>query len=283
MSPDQELDLVRTLAELAEDRPVFHSEQDFQRAVARQVHLRHPQAKVSLEAEAGPLPGAHLDLLIRLGERRVAIELKYLRASFRGTVAGHSYELKNQQARDIRRHDVVKDVTRVETLLSAGYADEGYVVTLTNDPRYWLPGTGPDTRGQAFRIHEGPPPCGHPGVGLLDGTGNDQGPRHSAGAGRAVQMPLAGLLVHQRRQRQGRAAALFAARHQLVRRARAGGAQVQHKSLAVADRSSQTCQDDQREALPQFIGLLVQVIASPVMDAMRSGPIKDLLVSGVML
>jgi hypothetical protein len=147
-----DLDLAGTLAELAKDRPIFRSELDFQRAVARQVRLRHPEAKVWLEASL--LPGSQLDLLIRLRERRAAIELKYLCASFRGTVAGEFFELKNHP-RDIRRHDVVKDVTRVETLLSAGYADEGYVVTLTNDPRYWLPGTGPDTRGQAFRIHEG--------------------------------------------------------------------------------------------------------------------------------
>ncbi len=155
MRADIELDLAGALAELAHDRPIFDSEQDFQRAVARQVRLRHPRAKVSLEAEAGPLPGSHLDLLIRLGERRVAIELKYLRASFRGAVAGHFYELKNHQARDIRRHDVVEDVTRVETLLSAGYAREGYVVTLTNDRNYWLPSARTGTNGEAFRIHEG--------------------------------------------------------------------------------------------------------------------------------
>jgi hypothetical protein len=150
-----ELDLAGILAELAQDRPIFWDEQDFQLAVARQVRLRHPEAKVRPEAEPGPLPGSHLDLLIRVGERRAAVELKYLRAAFCGTVAGERYELKNHQARDIRRHDVVKDVTRVETLLSAGYAHDGYVVALTNDPRYWLPGTGPDTNGEAFRIHEG--------------------------------------------------------------------------------------------------------------------------------
>jgi len=148
-----ELDLAGTLAELAEDRPIFNSEADFQHALAWQVHLRHPHAKVRLEPK--PLPGSRLDLLIWLGERRTAIELKYPRTRFSGTVAGELYELTNQAAQDIHRHDVVKDVTRIERLLTAGYADKGYVVTLTNDRNYWLPSARTDTNGEAFRIHEG--------------------------------------------------------------------------------------------------------------------------------
>jgi hypothetical protein len=148
-----ELDLAGVLAELAEDRPIFHSEPDFQHALAWQVRLRHPQAKLRLEPR--PRPGTHLDLLIWLKERRTAIELKYPRAAFRGIVAGELFDLPNQAAHDIHRHDVVKDVTRVETLLSAGYADDGCVVTLTNDRNYWLPSTRTDTNGEAFRIHEG--------------------------------------------------------------------------------------------------------------------------------
>jgi hypothetical protein len=147
------LDLADILTGLADDRPIFHSESDFQYAVAWQIRLRHPQAKVRLEPR--PRPGHHLDLLIRLPEWRTAIELKYPRARFRGTVADEFYELSDQAGHDIHRHDVVKDVTRVESLLSAGHADEGYVVTLTNDRNYWLPSARTDTNGEAFRIHEG--------------------------------------------------------------------------------------------------------------------------------
>jgi hypothetical protein len=150
---DIELDVAGTLAELAEVRPIFRHERDFQRAVARQVRLRHPQATVGLEAPSRP--GNHLDVLIGLRNRRTAIELKYLRTRFRGTVAGESYELAHHAAHNTRRHDVIQDVTRVETLLSAGYADEGYVVVLTNDRNYWLPSARADTNGDAFRIHEG--------------------------------------------------------------------------------------------------------------------------------
>lgn len=146
------MDVTGTLAELAEVRPIFRDEQDFQRAVARQVRLRHPQATVRLEAPSRP--GNHLDVLIWLRNRRTAIELKYLRTRFRGTVAGETYKLAHHAAHNIRRHDVIEDVTRVETLLSAGYADEGCVVVLTNDRNYWLPSARADTNGEAFRIHE---------------------------------------------------------------------------------------------------------------------------------
>jgi hypothetical protein len=50
-----ELDWVGILAELAQDRPIFHSEPDFQHALAWQVRLRHPQAKMRLEPR--PRPG----------------------------------------------------------------------------------------------------------------------------------------------------------------------------------------------------------------------------------
>lgn len=173
-----ELDLVGILAELAQDRSIFHSEPDFQHALAWQVHLRHPQVKIRLEPR--PRPGVHLDLLIWQRERRTAIELKYPRTRFRGTVAGELFDLPNQVAHDIHRHDVVKDVTRVEALLAAGYADEGYVVTLTNDRNYWLPSARTDTNGEAFRIHEGR---------LLEGT-LAWGSRAAAGTTKDRDTPL---------------------------------------------------------------------------------------------
>lgn len=64
---------------------------------------------------------------------RSPVELKYLVAAFTGVVAGESYELPGQAAQDISRHDVVKDVVRLERLVAEGWADVGCAVTLTND------------------------------------------------------------------------------------------------------------------------------------------------------
>ena len=125
------------LSALAEQRLVFHSEQDFQHALAWQIQLAYPHAQIRLEPR--PQRGIHLDLLVRIGERRAALELKYLVAALRATVGGELFDLPHQSANDISRHDVIKDITRVEALLEDGYADEGYVVALTNDRTYWQP------------------------------------------------------------------------------------------------------------------------------------------------
>jgi hypothetical protein len=147
------LDLVAALSALAERRPVFHSERDFQHALAWQIQLSYPEAQIRLEPR--PQRGIHLDLLVRMGERRTAIELKYLVAALHATVSGELFDLPHQSAYDISRHDVIKDITRVEALLADGYAEEGCVVVLTNDRSYWQPSSRSDTIDAAFRLHEG--------------------------------------------------------------------------------------------------------------------------------
>jgi hypothetical protein len=148
-----DLDAVTALSLLAERRPVFHSERDFQHALAWQIQLAHPEAQIRLEPR--PRRGIHLDLLVRRGERRTAIELKYLVAALHASVAGELFDLPHQSANDISRHDVIKDIARVEALLADGYADEGCVVVLTNDRSYWQPSSRPATIDAAFRLHEG--------------------------------------------------------------------------------------------------------------------------------
>lgn len=148
-----DVDVAAVLTALAEQRPVFHSERDFQHALAWQVQMTYPEAQIRLEPR--PRRGIHLDLLVRLGERRTAIELKYLIAALNATVNGELFDLPHQSANDISRHDVIKDITRVEALLAEGYADSGQVLVLSNDRSYWQQGARTDTIDAAFRIHEG--------------------------------------------------------------------------------------------------------------------------------
>jgi len=148
-----DLDLDAVLAELAAGRPVFHSKRDFQHALAWQIQSRHPAAQVRLEPR--PRRAVHLDMLVRLGGRWTAVELKYLLSRFNGAVDGEAFDLPNQSAQDISRHDVVKDVVRVETLIGEGYAERGFVIVLTNDATYWRPSARATTIDAAFRIHEG--------------------------------------------------------------------------------------------------------------------------------
>jgi hypothetical protein len=147
------VDVAGALSALAVRRPIFHSERDFQHALAWQVQLAYPAAQIRLETR--PRRGVHLDLLVRLDGTSTAIELKYLLAGLRATVGGELFDLPHQSANDISRHDVVKDITRVEGMLGDGYADHGCVVVLTNDRSYWQPTARADTIDAAFRLHEG--------------------------------------------------------------------------------------------------------------------------------
>jgi hypothetical protein len=147
------LDLDRLLERLAVARPIFHSEADFQHALAWQIQVDNPAARIRLETR--PKRGVHLDVFVHLASERVAIELKYLAARFEGVVAGEVFDLPNQGAQDISRHDVVKDLVRVERLLAEGLADSGWVIALSNDSSYWRPGTKSDPIDAMFRVHEG--------------------------------------------------------------------------------------------------------------------------------
>lgn len=176
------MDLRAVLQALATKRPVFHSEADFQHALAWAVQTRYPRALLRLELR--PRRGVHLDLLIRHEDVRVAVEIKYPVAALSATVDGELFDLPNHSAQDTIRHDIVKDVVRVEALLAAGYADIGYVVVVTNDGSYWRPNVRPDVIDAAFRLHDGR---------ILEGTVS-WGIRAGAGTmnGRDERLTLAG-------------------------------------------------------------------------------------------
>jgi len=159
----------QVLSRLAEQRPIFHSEADFQHGLAWQVRCMNPDSQIRLETR--PTRGVRLDLLVCVDGVRIAVELKYLVAGFTGVVAGERYELPSQAAQDISRHDVVKDVVRLERLVAEGWADVGWSVTLTNDSCYWRPGRKPEPIDASFRLHEGRSLSGTLGWAPHAGTG----------------------------------------------------------------------------------------------------------------
>lgn len=116
---------------------MFHSEADFQHALAWVAHQSEPDLRVRLETR--PEPGVLLDLLLSQPElgRHLVLELKYLTAAWAGEVAGERFALLSQGAQDIRAYDVVKDVERVERFVGGQRGWSGAVLVLTNDPAYW--------------------------------------------------------------------------------------------------------------------------------------------------
>ncbi len=149
------MDLDGLMASLARYRPVFHSEADFQHALAWHWQERNPDAAVRLEYRL-PFAGerGYADLWIRDGGHTTYIELKYWTRALSVRHGDELYTLANQAAQDISRYDFIKDLERVERAVTAGLANRGFVVALTNDQGYWsLP--RPGTVDAAFRLHEG--------------------------------------------------------------------------------------------------------------------------------
>jgi hypothetical protein len=142
-------DVVR---QLATTRPIFHSEADFQHALAWQIHTLIPNASIRLELPVRTATGAtYLDLLVRC-DTGCAMELKYKTVEMTAVVNGEQFLLRTHT--DAALHDFWKDVKRLER-----YAKEqnsiGYAIFLSNDPFYWEPGVAAKRGVGPFSIHEG--------------------------------------------------------------------------------------------------------------------------------
>ena len=146
------IDVNELMKGLARDRPVFHSEADFQHALAWRIHAERLDASVRLE-----WPDAteriYVDLWLPTSE--VAVELKYLTRKLDVEREGERFALRNQGAQDIRRYDFLKDIQRLERLSSRTDVRAGFAILLTNDPTYWNPPRREGTVDAQFRLHDG--------------------------------------------------------------------------------------------------------------------------------
>ena len=150
------LDLAAALAALAEERPVFHSEADFQHSLAWVIREQHEDIEVRLERPV-TLDGqrGHVDIWVRDSDGEKAIELKYWAREGDLTVADEGFQHRGWSG-DIDRCGFWKDVARIERLIAVGSAEGGYVVAIANVAGCWgAPRSGWErTNDAAFRIHE---------------------------------------------------------------------------------------------------------------------------------
>ena len=147
--------MLETLGTLANSRPIFHSEADFQHALAWALREAYPNADVRLEWPFSD-EGRHqyLDIALRADGELTAIELKYRTRKLDTHSGGESFELRTQAAQDGGRYDFWRDVRRLEQLVMEKKAKEGYAVLITNDWTFWNEGRE-GTVDAAFRLHEG--------------------------------------------------------------------------------------------------------------------------------
>lgn len=138
------------MACLADRRPVFCSEADFQHELAYELRRRDPDLNIRLEHPLGQGMRGAIDILL-IGERRYALELKYLCKGLTVQLGEEEVCLRQQGAHDVRRYDVCKDIGRMER-----YADQtgngAGVLVLANDPAYWQPRRRRDTVDAAFNL-----------------------------------------------------------------------------------------------------------------------------------
>ena len=149
-----EMDVI--LNTLAKQRKVFHSEADFQHALAWELHHRLPESDIRLEYPMPNLNGLmYLDIWVKHLSAVMAIELKYKTRAIDVTIGAEKFALKNQSAQDIGRYDFIKDIYRLEQSLGVYKKGEGYAILLTNDSAYWKTPQNKQTVDTEFRLHNG--------------------------------------------------------------------------------------------------------------------------------
>lgn len=154
------IDIHEILSILSKQRPIFHSEADFQHAFAWGIHDRLPNASIRLEkpilvdAKSKPL---HLDFWAEQDGKAIAIELKYKTRRCHHCIANEQFHLANHSAQDIGRYDFIKDIQRLEQIVSSCQNIKvcGYAIFLTNDSTYWTPAPNGQTIDTAFRLNSG--------------------------------------------------------------------------------------------------------------------------------
>ena len=133
------MDLLLAIASLRQKRPIFHSEADFQFALAWEIKLLFDDAEIRLEVPSGTSAKGRVDIVVRHQGATFPIELKYLKKKQSFLVNDEHFNLVDG-VHDIDMHDCIKDIARLETFQTQmdGFS-AGYAVWLTNDAAYWNP------------------------------------------------------------------------------------------------------------------------------------------------
>jgi hypothetical protein len=151
------LPLDAVMRQLAAERPVFHSEHDFQHAFAQVVHHLDRSLELRLEVPQGNRE--HVDLRCFGPQGRTAIEFKYFTSAWQGVdpTTGEEFRLRAHAAADLARLYFVTDLVRLEMLCQDDPLTDGIAVLLTNHAGLWSepPSRRRLTNDREFRLHDG--------------------------------------------------------------------------------------------------------------------------------
>jgi hypothetical protein len=156
------ISITDVMAALAVQRPIFHSEADFQHAFAWGIHRKLPDALIRLERPLAPMDNQlHLDVWAAHKSAVLAVELKYKTRGLSIRIDDEQFALKDQAAQDISRYDYVKDIRRLEQMIAGQKDAVAYAVLLTNDSAYWTAGARKSFSRRGFPPSRRTRPQGH--------------------------------------------------------------------------------------------------------------------------
>ena len=148
------LNITEIMKKLAKNRPIFHSEADFQFALAWEIQKAKPNGQVRLEYPFGNGPERkYLDIWLQ--DMKIAIELKYRTQQLNRVINDESFVLKPHEALDTGRYGFIRDVKRIERVRQRKPSATGFAVLLTNDPLFWDNSPKNKTQAADFLIYDG--------------------------------------------------------------------------------------------------------------------------------
>jgi hypothetical protein len=168
------VDLPEAMKQLAKQRSIFHSEADFQHALAWYLRETVPGIDVRLEYPTSWRRGA-IDIFARFRGRELGIEVKYLCRRLEIAVGDEIFLLKQQGAQDVRAYDVCKDIKRMERFATERPDAQAAVIVLSNDALYWTGPRSQNTCYAAFTLQEGRLLTGSLGWSEMTGAGTNRG------------------------------------------------------------------------------------------------------------
>lgn len=127
------------LSNMSKVRPVFHSEADFQHALAWELHNKNLNSNLRLEYNPAISDGnIYLDVWVsHPNGYRTVIELKYITKKISLQINDEIYNLKNHGAPDLARYDFIKDIVRIETVCTTLENTNGFAIILSNESALW--------------------------------------------------------------------------------------------------------------------------------------------------
>ena len=132
------MNLQKIIGTLSSKREIFHSEADFQFALAWEIQKEYKNAKVRLEYCPKHAKNEHIDIVVILEKKIYPIELKYKTKKLVIDKDDEQYELKSHKAHPNNVSKYENDIERINDFKQnhKEIFGCGFAIMLTNDCLY---------------------------------------------------------------------------------------------------------------------------------------------------